>query len=201
MMRAWLICMVCAWLWGAAAQAAAEPPHVGVLAGIGVRTLWGPGRYLVPYHPAEPAVRPAVVAAVAFPIAEHLAVGARAGAAYETYGDGSADCYRLLSTDLAVALQYAGTRFTVGPWLGRHISRFSSISPNRCGRDDYTARWSDDFTSYGVTAAVDMVARDELHLALFVDLQTATGNGTNHFMTSTDELNYRAITAGIAYRR
>ena len=89
----------------------------------------------------------------------------------------------------------------LSPWVGRHISRISAVPPNRCGRDDLTARWSDDFTSYGVTAAVDVMARDELHVALFIDPQSATASGTNHFMTSTDKLSYQAITAGIAYRR
>jgi hypothetical protein len=187
----------------ATASAAAEPPQVGVLAGMGARDSWGPGRYLIPYHPVDPAPHAAVIVTIAAPISPHLALGAHTGASKEVYADGVHDCYDLISIDLAIALQYMGPHFTVTSWLGQHISRFNSIGAHDCvDGGTYTARWTDDFTSYGVTGTVDLLTRGSHHLAVFADAQTGTGSG--HIKStsfSSDGFNYSAVSVGLAYRR
>jgi len=182
-------------------NAAAEPPQVGVIAGLGVRYSWGPGAYLIPYHPVEPDPHAAVVAAITLPISRHLALGAHLGASKVIYRDTAKDCYNLYSIDLAITLQYTGGRFTIGPWLGRHVSRFNSMDITDCvDRSAYSPRWTDDFASYGVIGAVNVLARGADHLAVFADVQTGAGSGRLR-NSPFDSFNYSAVTVGLAYRR
>ncbi|HWU89693.1 MAG TPA: hypothetical protein VN253_20665, partial [Kofleriaceae bacterium] len=116
----------------AATSAAAEPPRIGVLAGLGARQEWGPGPALITYHPDGPGPRPALHATVTIAFSPHLAFGAHAAATKATYRDVLRDCYTLISTDLAIALAYVYPRFTVAPWLGRHLSRVNSIGDYAC---------------------------------------------------------------------
>lgn len=186
----------------AAPRAAAEPPRIGTLVGLGARAAWGPGPYLIPYHPDEPGPRPALLAAVTAAISPHLALGARAAATTVTYRDSVRDCYSLLSADLAISLGYVRPRFTLASWIGRHVTRSRSVDPNYdCeGRDPVSAHWTDDFTSYGVTATLDVARRGAHELAVFVDAQTGTGGG--HLRSSdTGSFLYSAVTVGLAYRR
>jgi hypothetical protein len=72
--------------------------------------------------------------------------------------------------------------------------------PGRADRDGYQPNWSNDFTSYGVVATVDILTDGSSRLAVLVEAQSGLGHGQLMPFTGR-QFNYTALTVGLAYHR
>jgi hypothetical protein len=184
-----------------------DPAHAdrlrpGVLASFGVRRTWDVDDALFRSPATEP-LHPAVSVTPTLSISEHLGLGVRIAAARATYRLGETDCYHLISIDYGPAIQYRDTWFSIGAWIGRHRSRVSN------GVEGFTCSdlfenapvWTENFTSYGVTASFDVWRHDPHRIAVVLDAQTSTGGGELSGGRQQDgPLTYSAITLGVGYR-
>jgi hypothetical protein len=181
-----------------------EPPKLEILAGPGVRTQWLHGDM-----DSGSGVRmlPSLAATVAYRISTHLALGIHANATRSSDQEFNADetiKWSVLSVDLAVAMPYEWNRFTVTPWLGRHLTRYHddgtlcTLSQHvyECPHYHHT-EWTNDFTSFGLTASFLPVR--SVPVAVFLVLQA--GIGRTPYDTSDPRFYYSAATLGLAYQR
>jgi len=188
------------------AAAHADPTHeptLAILAGPGVRAQWlrdGMSSY------SNVRMLPSLDMTVAYRMSTRLALGIHANATRSTdhlFGPDETASWSVFSADLAIAVQYERDRFTVTPWLGRHLSRYheddtlcTSASSMAC-TDSHVTRWTNDFTSYGLIASVLPVR--SIPIAVFLVLQS--GIGHTAYDTSNTSFDYSAATFGLAYQR
>lgn len=179
-----------------------EPPKLVILAGPGVRALW-----LRDDSASYSNVRmlPSLAATVAYRLSTEWALGIHANATRSSdemiYPDETMK-WSVLSFDLGIALQYEWNGFTVTPWLGRHVSRYHhddrlcSFRPVTECTYSHVTQWTNDFTSYGVTASLPL---RKIPIAVFIVLQA--GIGRTAYDTSFAGLDYSASTFGLAYQQ
>ena len=142
-------------------------------------------------------------ATVGYSVSPGIALGIHTGLASRRASTGGADGHlaeqfdnRRILTDVAATLQLTVGRLWVAPWLGRHITRLR-IDAHVCARDlssepfqcheSSTVEWTDDFTTFGATAGIDLVRSGAHNVAGFVDAQAGLGT-------------YSGISVGIGYR-
>jgi len=144
-----------------------------------------------------------LVASIAYPISPGIAVGVHGGMASRRYGTMGVGLdftehydYRRIIADVAATLQVNVGRLWIAPWLGRHVTRrrtdarictrHSFSAPWECD-DVRTVEWTDDYTSFGATAGIDLVRIGAHSITAFVDAQAGLGA-------------YAAVSAGVGYR-
>jgi hypothetical protein len=191
------------------ADPADEPPELTILSGLGVRAEW-----LRDEVASESQLRklPSFATTIAYRGWTHFALGIHANAARSSDGFDLAEeqaSWNVISVDLAIAMQYERDRFTVTPWLGRHLTRYSEDATH-CFRErvgepctpehTHVLRWTNDFTSYGLIASFLPVR--SMPLAVFLVLQSGLGR-TSYDNVGPGEppFDYSAATLGLAYHQ
>ncbi|HEX4452789.1 MAG TPA: hypothetical protein VH143_18065 [Kofleriaceae bacterium] len=169
--------------------------------GVGAQVS-GAGGYAGSEHGA------AIDAALAYEVADGIALGVRGSIATPSSYPGALDygnlpgdyqqaTYSVVPFDLGITALFAHGRWWFAPWFGEHFSR--TASSTNTGAADATLTTA-DFAMLGMTAGVELGDR----LALFVDLEHNLGGPRIDDAASSENPGFQAwvaMTVGLAVRR